>query len=117
MKKALAGVLLMSLLAAACVTIIAPAPAAPPPVNNPPATPSPQAANPPQSQPASFNMPVVAVFTVQPANIMSGNYATLTWDIAQYLRRQHRAEVRHNPSQRLPAGKPAFHHHLQVNRQ
>jgi len=81
MKKALAGLLLMSLLAAACVTVIPPAPAAPPPVNNPPATAPPQAVNPPQSQPASFNMPVVAVFTVQPANIMSGNYATLTWDI------------------------------------
>jgi hypothetical protein len=26
-------------------------------------------------------MPVVAVFTVQPANIVSGNFATLVWDV------------------------------------
>ena len=81
MKKALTGLLLMAMLAAACVTVIPPAPAAP--VNNPPATALPQAVtpNPPQATPASFNMPDVAAFTVQPANILSGNFATLTWDI------------------------------------
>ncbi len=81
MKKALIGILLMAMLAAAYVTVIAPAPAAP--VNNPPATALPQAVtpNPPQATPASFNMPEVAAFTVQPGNILSGNYATLTWDI------------------------------------
>ena len=83
MKKALTGLLLMAMLAAACVTVIPPAPAAPAPVNNPPATALPQAVtpNPPQATPASFNMPEVAAFTVQPANILSGNFATLTWDI------------------------------------
>ena len=83
MKKALIGLLLIAMLAAACVTVIPPAPAAPAPVNNPPATALPQAVtpNPPQATPASFNMPEVAAFTVQPANILSGNFATLTWDI------------------------------------
>lgn len=84
MKKALTCVLLLAMLAAACVTIIAPAPASPPPVTTPPPTTPPtntQAVNPPQSTPASFNLPVVAVFATQPANIMSGNYATLVWDI------------------------------------
>lgn len=83
MKKVLAGVLLMALLTAACVTIVAPAPNSPPQVTTPPTTMPPQtdsqAVNPPQ--PASFNMPVVAVFTAQPANIVSGNYATLVWDV------------------------------------
>ena len=73
------------MLTAACVTIVAPAPNSLPPVTAPPtATPPPtdtQAANPPPSTPASFNLPIVAVFTVQPANIMSGGYATLVWDI------------------------------------
>jgi len=83
MKKALTGLLLMAMLAAACVTVIAPAPATPAPVKNPPITILPKAdtQNPPQAVPASFNMPEVAAFTVQPANILSGNYATLTWDI------------------------------------
>jgi hypothetical protein len=82
MKKAFISILLMTMLAAACVTIVAPAPSSPPPVTAPPTTIPPQTdVNPPQSAPASFNMPVVAVFTVQPANIVSGNYATLVWDI------------------------------------
>ena len=85
MKKALVSILLMAMLATACVTILAPAPGSTPPAVTPPVTTPPPAAtqpvNPPQSVPASFNMPVVAVFTVQPANIMSGNGATLTWDI------------------------------------
>ena len=83
MKKALTGLLLMAMLAAACVTVIAPAPAAPSAINNSPTTALPQTdtQNPPQSTPASFNMPEVAAFTVQPANILSGNFATLTWDI------------------------------------
>jgi hypothetical protein len=85
MKKALISMLLMALLAAACVTIVAPAPNSPLPVVAPPTTTPPPADTPavnlPQSSPASFNMPVVAVFTAQPANIMSGNYATLVWDV------------------------------------
>lgn len=81
MKKALFALLLASMLAAACVTVIAPTPAAPP--ANPPSTPAAQPETPaaPQVQPASYNMPVVAAFTVQPANIISGNFATLVWDV------------------------------------
>lgn len=85
MKKTLISVLLTAMLATACVTIVAPAPSSPPPAINTPSSTPPQAdtqpANPPQQTPASFNLPVVAVFTVQPANILSGNYATLTWDV------------------------------------
>ena len=84
MKKALSSLLLMAMLTAACVTIVAPAPDSPAPITTPPpATPpaNTQAVNPPQSAPASFNLPEVATFTVQPANIVSGNYATLVWDI------------------------------------
>ena len=83
MKKVVIATLLMAMLAAACVTVIAPAPAAPAPATNPPVTTLPQAdtQNPAQPVPASFNMPEVAAFTVQPANILSGNYATLTWNI------------------------------------
>jgi len=85
MKNALTSVLLIAMLTAACVTIVAPPPDSPPPATTPPtATPPPtdtQAADRPPSTPASFNLPVVAVFTVQPANIISGAYATLVWDI------------------------------------
>ena len=81
MKKTFTVLLLMTMLATACVTVIAPAP---PPVAVPPNAAPPtdtQAANPPQPTPPSFNLPVVAAFTVLPANIMSGNNATLVWDI------------------------------------
>jgi len=84
MKKALISVLLMAMLASACVTIVAPAPSSPPPAITPPVTtppPATQPVNPAQPAPASFNLPTVAVFAVTPANIMSGNGATLTWDI------------------------------------
>lgn len=33
------------------------------------------------STPSSFNLPVVAVFAVEPANIASGSVATLKWDV------------------------------------
>lgn len=88
MKKALVIVIAMSiaLLAAACVTGIAPAPNPAPPANAPITTTPPQAGtqaggSPPQTTPAALNLPTVAVFTVQPANILFGGYATLVWDI------------------------------------
>jgi hypothetical protein len=85
MKKIIVSVLLTAMLASACVTIVAPAPSSPPPpVTTPPVTPPPgvtQPGNPPQAVPASFNMPEVVTFTVQPANIVTGGYATLVWDI------------------------------------
>lgn len=84
MKTALICVLLLAMLAAACVTIVAPAPDSTAPVTTPPPATPPadtQATDTPQAAPASFNMPVVATFTVQPANIMDGGYATLVWDV------------------------------------
>jgi hypothetical protein len=85
MNKALTTILLMVLLTAGCVTVIAPAPNSPPPLTTTPPQTNTPAANPavipPQSTPESFNLPTVAVFSVQPANIMSGGYATLVWDI------------------------------------
>lgn len=85
MNKTLIGLLLTAMLATACITVVAPAPDYPPPaVNTPPSTPpqSPaQPDNPPQALPASYNMPEVVTFMVQPANIVSGSYATLVWDI------------------------------------
>ncbi len=85
MKKTLISILLMVMLATACVTIVAPAPGSTPPAVTPPVSAPPPAAtqpvNPAQPTPASFNLPTVTVFAVTPANIMSGNGATLTWDI------------------------------------
>ncbi len=85
MKKTLISILLMVMLATACVTIVAPAPGSTPPAVSPPVSAPPPAAtqpvNPAQPAPASFNLPTVTVFAVTPANIMSGNGATLTWDI------------------------------------
>jgi hypothetical protein len=84
-KKTLISILLMVMLATACVTIVAPAPGSTPPAVTPPVSAPPPAAtqpvNPAQPTPASFNLPTVTVFAVTPANIMSGNGATLTWDI------------------------------------
>ena len=85
MKKTLISILLMVILATACVTIVAPAPGSTPPTVTPPVNAPPPAAtqpvNPAQPAPASFNLPTVTLFAVTPANIMSGNGATLTWDI------------------------------------
>ncbi len=85
MKNTLISILLMVMLATACVTIVAPAPGSTPPAVSPPVSAPPPAAtqpvNPAQPAPASFNLPTVTVFAVTPANIMSGNGATLTWDI------------------------------------
>lgn len=72
--------LAMVLLAGACITVVAPAPASPPPVTISPPVDT-QPVNPPQVIPASFNLPTVALFAAQPSNIMSGNYATLAWDV------------------------------------
>jgi hypothetical protein len=36
---------------------------------------------PPAGNPSSFNLPVVAVFSVEPANIVSGSTAVLRWDV------------------------------------
>jgi hypothetical protein len=83
MWKILIVVIFIMVLAAGCVTIVAP-PASPAPAQNPPpaAAPSPAVTPvPAQATAPSFNLPEVAVFTVLPGNIMSGSYATLTWDV------------------------------------
>jgi hypothetical protein len=80
MKKALIALLLVAALAAGCVTIVAPAPS-PSPAETPPAvSPAPVVTPVPVPEP-SFNLPEVAVFNVVPFNIVSGNFATLTWDV------------------------------------
>ena len=87
MKKVLFTIILSTVLAAACVTIVQPAPLTPPPTNNnqynppPVSTPPPSTGSLPQSTPSSFNLPQVAVFNVQPGNVMSGQSATVTWDV------------------------------------
>ena len=80
MKKALMALILVAALASGCVTIVAP-PATPVPAETPPAAPPTPAVTPAPVQEPSFNMPEVAVFNVVPANIVSGNFATLTWDV------------------------------------
>ena len=87
MKNVLLTIILSTVLAAACVTIVPPAPVTPPPANNnqynppPVSTPPASTGSLPQSTPSSFNLPQVAVFNVQPGNIMSGQSATVTWDV------------------------------------
>jgi hypothetical protein len=82
MRKALMALILVTALAAGCVTIVAP-PAAPSPAETPPAASPPPAVTPVPAQvpEPSFNLPEAAVFNVLPGNIVSGNYATLTWDV------------------------------------
>jgi hypothetical protein len=82
MRKVLIVFLFITVLAAGCVTIVAP-PASPPPVEAPPASSPPPAVTPGPAQVTtpSFNLPEVAVFNVLPGNIVSGSYATVTWDV------------------------------------
>ncbi len=82
MKKALIALLLVAALAAGCVTIVAPTPS-PSPAETPPAVSPPPAVTtePAQVSEPSFNLPEVAIFHVEPGNIVEGNFATLTWDV------------------------------------
>jgi len=75
------ALILVTALAAGCVTIVAP-PASPSPAETLPAA-SPPAVTPGPTQVTapSFNLPEVAIFNVLPGNIVSGNYATVTWDV------------------------------------
>jgi len=81
MRRALMALILVTALAAGCVTIVAP-PASPSPAETLPAA-SPPAVTPGPTQVTapSFNLPEVAIFNVLPGNIVSGNYATVTWDV------------------------------------
>jgi len=75
------ALILVTALAAGCVTIVAP-PASPSPAETLPAA-SPPAVTPGPAQVTapSFNLPEVAIFNVLPGNIVSGNFATVTWDV------------------------------------
>ena len=81
MRRALMALILVTALAAGCVTIVAP-PASPSPAETLPAA-SPPAVTPGPAQVTapSFNLPEVAIFNVLPGNIVSGNFATVTWDV------------------------------------
>jgi hypothetical protein len=86
MKKVLVVFILITILAAGCVTVVAPpvspAPAETPPASSPAATPPPAITpGPAQDTTPSFNLPEVVIFSVTPGNILSGSYATLTWDV------------------------------------
>ena len=83
MKKALMAFILFTALAAGCVTIVAPQQASPAPSETlPAASPAPSVIPAPVQVPEpSFNLPEVAVFKLEPGNIVSGNFATLTWDV------------------------------------
>jgi len=86
MRKILIVFIFITVLAAGCVTVVAPpaspAPAETPAASSPAATPPPAVTTgPAQGTAPSFNLPEVAIFTVTPGNIMSGNYATVTWDV------------------------------------
>ncbi len=74
--------IIITVLAVGCVTVITP-PASPSPAESPstPSQPDTVSPAPAQVTTPSFNLPEVAVFNVVPANIVSGSYATLTWDV------------------------------------
>ncbi|MDD5648736.1 MAG: hypothetical protein PHY03_07360 [Dehalococcoidia bacterium] len=82
MRKIVLALVVIIILAVGCVTVVTP-PASPSPAEKP-STPS-QADTvspaPAQVTTPSFNLPEVAIFNVVPANIVSGDYATLTWDV------------------------------------
>ena len=86
MRRLLIVFVFITLLAAGCVTVVTP-PASPSPEQIAPApsqpdVPPPAVATPPAQETApSFNLPEVTTFNALPANILSGDYATLTWDV------------------------------------
>jgi len=86
MRKYLMVFIFIAMLAAGCVAVVPP-PVSPPPAEIPPASSPPAATQqvvtpgPTQVTTQSFNLPEVAIFNVMPGNIMSGNFATLTWDV------------------------------------
>jgi len=82
MRKIIITLVMVVVLSAGCVTVVtAPTPVTqpePPSLPEQPATATPV----PQTVAApTLNYPEVAIFTVTPANILSGEYATLTWDV------------------------------------
>lgn len=82
MRYLLIAFIIIAVLAVGCVTVVTP-PASPSPAESPstPAQPDTVTPAPAQVTPPSFNLPEVVIFNVVPANIMSGSYATLTWDV------------------------------------
>ncbi|MDD5398086.1 MAG: hypothetical protein PHU70_03290 [Dehalococcoidia bacterium] len=82
MRKIVLALVVIIILAVGCVTVVTP-PASPSPAEKP-STPSQTdtvSPAPAQVTTPSFNLPEVAIFNVVPANIVSGDYATLTWDV------------------------------------
>ena len=82
MRRSLIVFIFIAVLAAGCITVVTP-PASPPPVVNPPSSSPPFAVAPDPAQVAtpSLNLPEVVIFNAVPANIVSGNFATVTWDV------------------------------------
>jgi len=82
MRKMVLTLLVVMILAAGCVTVVT-APPSIPPTENPVTPAQPVTTSPPPAQATtpSLNLPEVAIFNLVPANIVSGSYATLTWDV------------------------------------
>lgn len=90
MKRVITALMLIVMLSTACITVVTSSPSTPvgntpvaptaPPVKTPPQQPAGSGAAVP-STPSSFNLPIVATFSLQPANIFSGTFSTLTWDV------------------------------------
>jgi len=86
MRRLLIAIIFITVLAVGCVTIVTP-PVPPSPTETPPASSAPEASppavtpGPTQDTTPSFNLPEVVIFSVMPGNIVSGSYATLTWDV------------------------------------
>jgi len=81
MRKILIAFVFITVLAAGCITVVTP-PESPAPAENPPPSPPPAVTpDPTQVATPSLNLPEVVIFDVVPANIVSGSYATVTWDV------------------------------------
>ena len=82
MRNILIVFIFITVLAAGCVTVVTP-PAAPSPAEIPPSSSSPPAVTttPAQVTTPAFNLPEMVTYNVVPANIVSGSFATLTWDV------------------------------------
>ncbi len=82
MRYLLIAFVIIAVLALGCVTVVTP-PASPSPAESPSTPSQPDTVSPAPAQVTAppLNLPEVVVFNAVPANIVSGNFATLTWEV------------------------------------
>ena len=66
--------------------------------------------------PQTYNLPVVTVLKVEPANIVSGQTAMLDLGSSKLFRRYYQSGFEHNIAKRVQGSQPDFYDHLSTHR-